>query len=357
MKAGIYIHIPFCRIKCDYCSFYSIPINNCTDIVNSYIDSLLREIDFIAQNHPELVADTVYFGGGTPSILEPRQIGTIINHVSEKFKLQCDPEITIEINPDDLSERKLDGFLCSGINRIVLGVQSLNPDLLERIGRRGRPVTAIDLEMFFSRGNFTRCIDIITGIPGQTCGELFADLENLCVFKPEHISLYLLSVDDSTPLGMRFTPDDIFEKNQVILWDAAMKYLKGKGYVHYEISNYSLPGYESRHNSKYWDFTPYVSFGPGAHSFFDNKRYSNNMNVMDYINSVNVVYNTVPVTTENKIVEFIMTSLRRIEGFTYDEFSSVTGLSVPEEIKTGISAREKEGMLHVENGRCFLSEK
>lgn len=357
MNSGIYIHIPFCRNKCDYCSFFSIPVKNNKDIVNSYIDSLLKEIGLISDVYPELEADTIYLGGGTPSILDPCHIEKILNRISGRFKLTPSPEITIEMNPDDLGKDKLEGFLHAGINRIVLGVQSLNNNLLNVIGRKGKTLNVQDLDLFFSHGKFVRCVDIIAGLPGQEKSGLLYDLDTLCGYRPEHISLYLLSVDKSTPLGRRFTPDDTFEKNQADLWGPAMDFLDQKGYIHYEISNYCLPGYESRHNSKYWDFSPYIGFGPGSHSFIDNARYSNHMDVLDYINADKFIYNEEPVSINNVIVEFIMTSLRRINGFTGEEFMSVTGLPLPDHVIDRIYSLISEGMMHADYGRYFLSKK
>ena len=350
---GLYIHIPFCINKCDYCSFYSIPVSD-NSIIDSYIKALLREIDFITKSHTRISVDTVYFGGGTPSLLHPKQIMTVLNFIRERFALESDSEITIEMNPGGINHDQLSGYIDAGINRIVLGIQSLNENLRKNIGRRGNINTA-DIELFFSNKGYVKCIDIMAGLPGENEAMLLKDLETIALYRPEHVSLYLLSVDEGTALGMRFHPDDDFEKMQVDLWGIAMDFLAGQGYNHYEISNYSLPGFESRHNSKYWDFSPYYGFGSGAHSFIDGKRYSNKMSISDYIDSKEFKYDIDSSCENNRIVEFIMTALRRKIGFSPDEFMSVTSMAMPESIVSELNRLISEEMIICENGRYFLS--
>ena len=355
MNNGIYIHIPFCRNKCDYCSFYSIAVSN-TEIVESYVKTLLNEIDYISELHGSSDSDTVYFGGGTPSLLKPAQVEQILNRISKKFILSTQSEITLEMNPDDLLSEKLKGFVNSGVNRITLGVQSLDNEMRSKIGRKGETLTKSGFDLFFSHGGFTRCIDIMAGLPDQKESQLLSDLETVTTYRPEHISLYLLSVDEDTPLGRRFSPDDVFDNLQADLWSIAMEYLEKKDYIHYEISNYALPGFESRHNSKYWDFTPYFGFGPGAHSFIDGKRYSNRLQVADYIKSNKFLYEIDTPGTNSIIVEFIMTSMRRMKGFSGEEFAAVTGIPLPETIVSRLHTLKNEGMIEIEQGRYYLSK-
>jgi len=356
MSNGIYIHIPFCRNKCDYCSFYSIPIQN-SDIVELYVDKLLKEIDYISGIHGKIDADTIYFGGGTPSILNPVQVAMILERISQRFTIGSDPEITIEMNPDDLLTEKLQGFTSAGVNRITLGVQSLNTGMRAAIGRRGKYVSKVELDLFFSHGGYTRCIDIMAGLPGQNESQLVDDLVTLTSYKPEHISLYLLSIDEDTPLGARFQPDEAFDNLQADLWGTAMDFLSERGYIHYEISNNALPGFESRHNSKYWDFTPFFGFGSGAHSYADGKRYSNRLQVADYIKSSDFLYDYDALTPNSIIVEFFMTTIRRMKGFSAEEFTAVTSISLPEIIIHKLNALKDEGMIELTDGRYHLSKK
>jgi oxygen-independent coproporphyrinogen-3 oxidase len=356
MSNGIYIHIPFCIKKCDYCSFYSISVLD-NNIIDSYINALLREIDFIAKSIEDVSVDTVYFGGGTPSLLHPKQIMTVLNLIRKRFILESDSEITLEMNPRDSEYDKLSGYIDAGVNRIVLGIQSLNNIMRKNIGRRGDNIDMSAIELFFSHKGYTKCIDIMAGLPGENKSILLKDLEIISLYRPEHVSLYLLSVDEGTELGKRFYPDEDFENMQVNLWGIAMDFLAGMGYNQYEISNYALPGFESRHNSKYWDFTPFYGFGSGAYSFVNGKRYSNKMSVADYIACDEFMYDVDDPGRNSRIVEFIMTSLRRKIGFSQDEFISVTSIPIPESIVLELKRLIAEDMIIFEGGRYSLSKK
>ena len=355
MSDGIYIHIPFCRNKCDYCSFYSAAVLD-NSIIDSYIRALSREIEFITKSYEQTLVSTIYFGGGTPSLLSTEQIRRILNLIREKFILESGSEITVEMNPGDLNYDKLNGYIDAGINRIVLGVQSLNNEMRKNIGRKSDNIDTAGLELFFSNKGYIKCIDIMAGLPGENKSILLNDLEAVTSYRPEHISLYLLSVDEGTALGKRFYPDESFENMQADLWGIAMDFLAAQGYNHYEISNYALPGFESRHNSKYWDFTPYYGFGSGAHSFVDGKRYSNRMSIQDYIAGTEFKYDVDIPTENNRIVEFIMTALRRKIGFSSEEFMSVTTVPLPKSVISELNKLIAENMIILEDGRYFLSK-
>ena len=356
MSDGIYIHIPFCVSKCDYCSFYSVPVLD-NGIIESYIEALLREINFVTNSYERTLVNTVYFGGGTPSLLHPEQILKILNFIKERFILESDPEITIEMNPNDLGVDKLNGYTSAGINRIVLGIQSLNSAMRENIGRRGENIDTAGIELFFSNKDYIKCIDIMAGLPGENESILLNDLEIITSYRPEHISLYLLSVDEGSVLGRRFFPNEDFENMQTDLWGIAMDFLTERGYNHYEISNYALPGFEARHNSKYWNFTPYYGFGSGAHSFIAGKRYSNKMSISDYIASTEPKYDVDIANENDRIIELIMTALRRKIGFSADEFMAVTSVHVPEPIIAELNKLIAEGLINFTDGRYSLSKK
>jgi oxygen-independent coproporphyrinogen-3 oxidase len=377
-----------------------VPLSD-NSIIDSYIQAILREIDFLTESHEKMAVDTVYFGGGTPSLLHPEQVMKILNFIRERFILETDSEITIEMNPNDLHHDKLKGYIDAGINRIVLGVQSLNNEMRKNIGRSGDNIDPAGIELFFSFGEYIKCIDIMAGLPGENKSILLNDLETITNYMPEHISLYLLSIDEGTALAKRFIPDNDFENLQTDLWGIAMDYLIGKEYNHYEISNYALPGFESRHNSKYWSFTPYYGFGSGAHSYMNGIRYSNNMSIFDYIecgcrgdrpdrpfpkmNRHEFLNSTVGAAVcrphpnnirphsncirpmfkydidasdnNSRIVEFIMTTLRRKIGFSADEFKSVTSMAIPGPIISELDRLISEDMIILDDGRYFLSKK
>jgi oxygen-independent coproporphyrinogen-3 oxidase len=220
------------------------------------------------------------------------------------------------MNPEDFTTDKVRGYVSSGVNRIVLGIQSLNKALRRTIGRRGNTEVRKILDKFFLQQGFNRCIDLITGIPGQTYENCLEDLIIISGYRPEHISLYLLSVERGTPLSERLITDDLFDDMQLTVWGRSIDFLVNEGYNHYEISNFSLPGFESIHNSKYWHFIPYAGFGAGAHSFTGSTRYSNNMLLNDYIRQKHAVYTFDNRNESDIVVEFFMTALRDLRGFT-----------------------------------------
>lgn len=355
-NAGIYIHTPFCREKCHYCSFYSVPVNKDDYRIDLYKTRLLEEIEQWCSTRSVVKADTVYFGGGTPSILGGREIQRILDFIRKKFILSSDCEITIEMNPDHLSEDNLEILTEAGVNRIVLGVQTLNSEMRNRIGRKGKLCTGKDLDLFFSHKCFKKSVDIIGGLPSQTWADLSADIEIISSYKPDHISLYLLSLEKGTPLFYSFKQDDDFESMQLDLWHKSIRLLKNKGYEHYEISSFALNKAYSRHNMKYWTFHPYVGFGPGAHSFFDNRRFYNENSLEQYIK-------TGPFRKEDMrsssdaAVEFIMTSLRNLSGFNPARFKEVTGHDLPGEIKKRIMQMADEGFIEIEGSLYRITER
>lgn len=357
MMPGLYIHIPFCRRKCDYCSFYSLPADGDSVIIERYISRLIEEFKEIKDEFGAITFDTVYLGGGTPSMLRSSQIDLVLESVSSFFHLARDTEITIEMNPDDFSEDKISGFINAGVNRVVLGLQSRIIKNREFIGRGGKNCTYQELETFFSIEGITRCIDFIAGIPGQTPVDIDCDFSVVRKYRPEHISLYMLSVEEGTPLASRLAPDNEFEDNQVQVWEYAINLLKSYGYTHYEISNFAIPGYESRHNMKYWNYIPYIGTGPGAHTFFNNRRYSNPASLAEYLKpgSFSRVFDE---RSNNEIlVEFIMTSLRNLNGFRLDEYEKITGNELPQGIIDKISEKEHEGLLRSNGNLISFTEK
>lgn len=354
---GIYIHTPFCREKCDYCSFYSVPVKPGDRRIPLYVERLIAEVNNSADKTGIINADTLYFGGGTPSILGVDNIARIINHIKQRFLLSADCEITIEINPDHLTKDNLRGFAAAGVNRIVLGVQTMQVSLRKIIGRKGKLCSTADLDLFFSEGDFSRSIDIMGGLPGQTRHELLEDLEEVTSRRPDHISFYLLSVEEGTPLADRFNPDESFDERQLELWRDGIDFLKERGYIHYEISNFSLPGSESRHNMKYWSFQPYAGFGPGAHSFIEGKRFSNDMSSDEYISRTKFFYKHDDRSDKDVIVEYLMTSLRLLRGFKPEHFKGVTGVSIPGELEIRFKGLQSRGLLDFNNDYIRVTDK
>jgi oxygen-independent coproporphyrinogen-3 oxidase len=351
MKHGLYIHIPFCRKKCDYCSFYSVPVDtsgSAGEVPDAYIRKLGDEIRARLPGLDMPSADTVYFGGGTPSLLAPVQVGGILGLLRSRARLDSSAEITMEINPGDLSPQRLSAFRDAGVNRVVLGVQTLSERLHRLIGRSAPLCTQAELDRFFGVSGLIHCVDLIVGIPSQRGEELLRDLDVVAGYRPSHISAYLLSVEKKTPLAGRIVMDDAAESEQAALFELALARLKGYGYNHYEISNHALPGFESRHNMKYWRFEPYVGFGPGAHSFVRGERYINAMTVEEYIASERVLLTRDVRTPRSAAVEYILTGMRLMRGMSMDDMEKSLACEIPGSLLERIRKAEAEGLIVTE---------
>ncbi len=348
MTGGIYIHVPFCRRKCDYCDFYSVPADLSAGdsiIPGAYIRRLGNEIRDRLPAAGFTSADTVYFGGGTPSLLSAAQVKEVLDCVGDHCTLEPGAEITLEMNPGDLSAEALAGFRDAGVNRAVLGVQTLSERIHRLIGRSASLCTARDLDIFFSVPGIVQCADLITGVPTQSAAELARDIDLVAGYRPKHISAYVLSVEKKTPLSMRLHLDEGTETEQACLFEATMDRLKGHGYEHYEISNYSMPGFESRHNMKYWRFEPYIGFGPGAHSFVRGERYFNAMTVDDYIAAERAVLGHDARRPGSAVVEYIMTGLRLLKGVSLGEMEERLTLRIPGAVMERIGKAEADGLV------------
>ncbi len=283
---SLYIHFPFCVQKCRYCDFYSV--SDTSDYIDSYIDALKKEWDLVtAKYHLEDTAiQTIYCGGGTPSLLSIEQWQLFTSQVIHPFPVAGGAEWTIECNPDSFTKQKGEAWLESGVNRITIGVQSLNKRELTALGRVHTAEDAMEvlsnpvLKQFTSVG-----IDVMYGIPGQDLDSLANTLRQILAYDIiAHLSAYELTIEESTPFGRhrRLLPlpseDTILEMTQLILFES-----RKHGFEQYEVSNYSKPGFECKHNLAYWDHTPYIGLGTSAHSYINRQRYSNIKDVETYI--------------------------------------------------------------------------
>ncbi|MGB4268275.1 MAG: radical SAM family heme chaperone HemW [Spirochaetota bacterium] len=327
MKLGIYIHIPFCyKEKCDYCDFYSIPVNKNKSwytLIDKYIKTLSSEIIYYSTEFQDYVVDTIYIGGGTPSLLESYQYETILNTIKNYYEIDPHIEINLECNPDNYSLNYIKELRSVGINRFVLGVQTIDKKAHEYIGRKPKPAEMKIIEEFCSISDIIACIDIIVGIPKQTVTSYIDSLNTIIQCKPKHISAYILTFEKNTPLGSRISHPEKFSNFQRTMFEKTITILTASGYRHYEISNFALPQFESRHNCKYWNFEEYIGFGSGAHSFYKHRRYYNS-NLNDYLN--NCIDSRVEDirTLKDVAIEYLMNKLRLTEGFFINEFYTKT---------------------------------
>ena len=327
--AGIYIHIPFCRSKCPYCDFYSIASSS---LIPRWLESLKRELIFYSGKFGAF--DTVYLGGGTPSILDVSTIEEILTNIKNNCNVVDQAEITIEANPRDLDSDKIAGLKSTGINRINLGVQSFNDKDLRFLGRHHTGEDCEKLLIDLRDAGFENIgIDFIYGLMNQTFEEWYQVLKKAVCFSPQHISCYQLTVEGKTVFNAMKTKGELKELSE----DTACRFFLETseflehGYIHYEISNFSKsPQHRSRHNRKYWARVPYLGLGPSAHSFDGEKRWWNYRSVKKYC--VSLENNNMPVesseilTAEQTILEKISLGLRTAEGISTDDLSDIPGV-------------------------------
>jgi oxygen-independent coproporphyrinogen-3 oxidase len=316
--SGIYLHIPFCEKKCIYCDFYSVENLN---LLSDFAELIVKEIEIFKSESEfvdDAIFDTIYFGGGTPSLLEPSQFEKILNSLFKNFKILTNAEITVETNPGTVDKRKLIEFRKTGINRISFGVQSFFDDDLTFLGRIHTSEDALNCVKFaFESGFENVSVDLIFGLPGQDKNKWLANLEKTIELNIPHVSAYNLIVERGTPLyelvkfGKVKIPDD---DKQAELYELTIEFFENAGYKHYEVSNFAKDGFECRHNLKYWQYENYIGFGPSAHSFWINKRWWNVANLEKYVKAINSdklpIANFEILNKEKMIEEFIYLGLR-----------------------------------------------
>ena len=323
---GIYVHIPFCINKCPYCDFYSITD---TSSKQRFISAVISEMNMIL-NLP-FKFDTLYIGGGTPSVLQTKFIGQIVETAQSLYKLSSDSEITLEINPGTVDPEKLREYMDAGVNRVSIGVQSFNKKNLGFLGRI-HTVEDADLALQWSKdaGFENIGMDLIYGIPGQTQKSWLCDLAKAVLYKPQHLSCYMLTYEPGTPMEKSLQSGSFKAMGENMvgeLFTATIEFLRDKGYAQYEISNFSYAKtLRSRHNQKYWSFAPYIGFGPSAHSFIEPGRYWNKASVAAYLKDINKgrlpIDGQEVLSREQMMTESIFLGLRKADGIDVSEFNS-----------------------------------
>ena len=359
--AGIYIHIPFCKQRCSYCAFYSTTLYN---IRERYVDALCKEIAMRKEYAGGAPIETIYLGGGTPSTLSMEQLKRICDTVYAAYQVSPAPEVTIECNPDDLTPDFLAQLKQLPFNRISMGVQSFNDTQLKRLGRRHDAAKARQaVANARSAGYSNISIDLIFALPGSTIDEWEHDLESAIALRPDHLSAYNLTYEEGTPMHRALERGDfteLSEEENIAQFQILISRLKEAGYRHYEISNFALPGRESRHNSSYWNDTPYIGCGAAAHSYNGTSRGWNIADIQEYIKGIengNPVFEIEELTEEERYNDTILTRLRTAEGIPLEWMKKKFGKRLNDYMQ---SAAEKEiafGNLKAENGHLSLSEK
>lgn len=285
--AGIYIHIPFCKSRCKYCDFFSTTM---LEMREKYIMALVQEIEQRKNYLPTKDIYTIYFGGGTPSLMEVTQLETVLQAIYNNYNVEKGAEITLEANPGDLTAEKLQALRKMGFNRLSIGIQSFSNEMLQRIGRRHTAEQAISAVQLARDAGFNNMsIDLIYGLPGQTMENWKEEVTHAIALDVEHISAYCLSYEEGTPLTQMLHKGEILEIDEDIenqMYDYLVNTLKTNGLRRYEVSNFCKDNYYSQHNSSYWNNTPYIGLGAGAHSYNGLSRQWNISNLKSYIDGV-----------------------------------------------------------------------
>ena len=324
---GLYIHIPFCKSKCIYCDFYSLP--RAEDRMDRYVSALCRQLAEIAQRTTAHTVDSVYLGGGTPSYLGEKRLRRILKTVKKHYHLSRDAEITLEANPDSAGDwRALRSLRRAGMNRLSLGVQSADDGLLRALGRPHTFAQAEEAAAAARRARIRNLsLDLIYGLPGQNLAGWKDTLERAAALEPEHLSCYGLKVEEGTPLWdmqeKMDLPDDDAQAD-MYLW--TVERLGALGYEQYEISNFARPGRASRHNMKYWTLCEYAGFGPGAHSDLGDVRYAYLRSLDTYCAGVeagvSVLESSEHIPSRERDIEYVMLGLRLTQGISRQEFEN-----------------------------------
>jgi len=339
--AGIYIHIPFCKQACHYCNFH---FSTSLQYKNDFLAALLKEIQLQSANNylQNQFVETIYFGGGTPSLLSNEEVKIIIDTIHHLFKVNPNAEITLEANPDDVSVEKLIGWKTSGVNRLSIGIQSLFDEDLQWMNRAHTATEAKQVIQKAREAGFeTFTVDLIYGTPGLSDDKWKQNLDWVLQQHISHLSCYALTVEEKTPLFKQISQhqkQDIDPEQQRGQFLFLMDYMQQAGFEHYEISNFAKPGHRSKHNSSYWYGTHYLGLGPSAHSFNGTSRQWNVANNQQYIQSLQqdmVPFEKEELTATQQLNEYIMTSLRLMEGcdlhFVHEKFGPEKAIQLQQE--------------------------
>ena len=360
-KLGIYVHIPFCKSKCEYCDFYSLGGSRDRRVTDDYLQALADHIKESGRLTPEHVVDTIYFGGGTPSFFGAENLEKILDEIQRRFRLDPDPEITLEANPDSVTKASLKKLLRAGFNRISIGVQSDDDEMLKKLGR---PHTYEQARQAVTRARevgFTNVsVDLMYGLPNQTLTAWKETVENVLTLKPDHLSAYALRVEEGTPLwGYRDCANLPDDDKQAEMYLAACRILQDYGYEHYEISNFAKPGFVSRHNMKYWELGEYLGFGPSAASDFAGKRFSAVADLRGYIDGIrqhgSILRECETIPMRERAGEYVMLRLRTNRGINAEEYEK--GFLMPfKPLEALLSRFEARGYAKKEEDNWVLTE-
>lgn len=380
---AVYIHIPFCSSKCPYCDFYSIKYTK--KRVDHYWAALFVELEELSKKVKNNLIQTIYIGGGTPSLVEPELINELIKKIKIKFKLSPAAEITMEVNPVSIDEEKIVKLKRAGVNRLSVGIQSFDDKHLSFLGRKSNSSNNKKSLALINKYFDNYSADLIFALPDQTLKEFENDLEEMFNFFPSHISLYNLEIHENTPFYQKYNSGELklpAEELDAEMYELAVQKLNAAGYQHYEISNFSQPGYRARHNYIYWLYQPYLALGPGASGFDGNCRYQNLKDIDQYLKYYNprgLSYKEVNespknnklinlvkdkkirevdcLTTKEKIAEYSFLALRTAKGLFYHKFYKEFGLAFKSIYQAQIRELKENNLIIEGNERIYLTDR
>ena len=361
MKSGIYLHIPFCKSRCSYCDFATDVYRN-DDVVERYVSAIIKEISnfkFQISNSEDQKPktsnqiETIYFGGGTPSLLSPKQLEKILNSIHKKFSVEANSEITMEMNPATMTLETVKEYRSLGVNRASFGAQTFDDTELKRLGRKHTADDVRETIKLLREADFDNVsFDLIAGLPRQTLKDWNKNLTEALKLMPEHLSLYLLEIHEGTPLaeqirsGRQPQPDEDLSAE---MYEMMIDKTSAKGYAQYEISNFSLPNFESKHNSKYWLCEPVFAFGVSAHSFDGQNRWANERDTNQYVSLIE--NDKSPIAEINELdkkqlsAEFAFLRLRLAKGLNLEEYERNFGINLREEMREDLASLSDAGLI------------
>ena len=353
---GLYVHIPFCLKKCAYCDFTSFPVCDFSRR-EQYIDELCKEIASYRSHNATI--DTVFFGGGTPSLLSGSEFSKISDTISNSFKIATNVEFTMEANPGTISRDNLSGYIECGVNRLSIGLQSIHENELKNLGRihdYGDFLKSYTIARELGLTNIN--VDLMYGIPDQTIESFCTTLSNVISLNPDHLSVYGLILEPGTPLHQRVDrlvlPN---EDEEVDMYYHAAEFLLGAGYEHYEISNYSKAQKRCAHNLKYWHLNEYIGVGLSAHSFYRGKRYYNSSALNEYFSPIGKGYMCNPNEEFDQAFEYVMLGLRTADGISLGEYEKQFGRNLVDGRAEMLAKLSDLGLITMRNDRLSLTER
>lgn len=361
-QLGIYVHVPFCKSKCEYCDFYSIGGGRDRRVTDDYLQALADHIREAGRLAPEYLVDTVYFGGGTPSFFGADNLEKILDEIHKSFRLSIEAEITLEANPDSVTLQSMKKLVRAGFNRISIGVQSDDDAMLKKLGRPHNFHQAKQAMTFARQAGFGNIsLDLMYGLPNQTLTAWKETVLRIVGLRPEHISCYALKVEEGTPLwsykDLANLPDD---DTQADMYLAASDILRDYGYEHYEISNFAKKDFRSKHNMKYWTGGEYLGFGPTAASDFAGKRFTIVRDLHGYIDGIakkeTVLSECEPIPPRERAGEYVMLRLRTSDGISAEEYERQYLMPFAP-LEKAMKRFEEKGFAVYENERWRLTER